>query len=62
MLVISRKKNQWVQAGPVRVTVTEIRGDRVKLGFDADAGVPILRSELVQQQQLCAEPAPLPKT
>jgi carbon storage regulator len=47
MLVLSRKDGQRVMIGPdVVVTVLEIRGDTVKLGFDAPSEVRILREEV----------------
>jgi len=50
MLVLSRKKGERVVIGPdVYVTVIEIRGDRVKLGFEGPNEVPIHREELALQ-------------
>ena len=47
MLVLSRKKDQEIVIGDdVVVKVLEIRGDRVKLGFDAPSDVKIYRKEL----------------
>ncbi|MCE5269154.1 MAG: carbon storage regulator [Planctomycetaceae bacterium] len=47
MLVLSRKKNEGVVlGGPGRVVVVEIRGDKVRLGFDADPSVPVHRDEV----------------
>ena len=47
MLVLSRKDTQRVMVGPnVVITVLEIRGDTVKLGFDAPAEMPIHREEV----------------
>jgi carbon storage regulator len=47
MLVLSRKDGQRVMVGPnIVVTVLEIRGDAVKLGFDAPGEVRILREEV----------------
>jgi carbon storage regulator len=53
MLVLSRKSHESVVIGgspslqPVlKVTVLEIRGGKVKLGFEADAQVPVQRSEV----------------
>lgn len=53
MLVLTRKHRESVvisggvtlQPG-LKVTVLEIRGGKVKLGFEADRGVTIQRSEL----------------
>ncbi len=53
MLVLSRKSSESVEIDGadgcprvLKVTVLEIRGGRVKLGFEADADVRILRSEV----------------
>ncbi len=48
MLVLSRKRNERIVIGDsVAVTVLEVRGNRVILGFDAPADVHIHREELV---------------
>lgn len=50
MMVLSRKKGeQVVVGGQVTVTVLEVQGDRVKLGFAAPAEVPIHRSEVFER-------------
>ena len=47
MLVLSRKPNEAVRIGQdIEVVVLEVHGDRVKLGFNAPAEVPIHRSEV----------------
>ncbi|MEI8371231.1 MAG: carbon storage regulator CsrA [Planctomycetota bacterium] len=47
MLVLSRKLGEEVVIGDgIRVTVLEMRGDRVKLGFVAPGEVPIHRKEI----------------
>jgi len=53
MLVLSRKSSESVVVGGVpslqpvlKVTVLEIRGGRVKLGFEADPSIPVQRSEV----------------
>jgi carbon storage regulator CsrA len=53
MLVLSRKSRESVVIGgspslqPVlTVTVLEIRGSTVKLGFEADRKIPVQRSEV----------------
>jgi len=48
MLVLSRKRHESVLLnGDVTVTVAEIRGDRVRLAFEAPRHVPIVREEIV---------------
>ena len=50
MLVLSRKKGERVLIGQdIYVKVIEIRGDRVKLGFEGPNEVPIHREELAVQ-------------
>jgi carbon storage regulator len=47
MLVLSRKQGERVLIGPdVVVTLLEARDGRVRLGFEAPAGVPIHREEV----------------
>ena len=47
MLVLSRKRGETIVIGrDIEVTVLEVRGDRVKLGFQGPAEVPIHRAEL----------------
>jgi len=58
MLVLNRKKGQRVVVGhQVEVTVLEVRGDRVKLGFEGPPEVPIHREEL--HRQIAREMAPV---
>jgi len=57
MLVLSRKKGQRVVVGnQVEVVVLEVRGDRVKLGFEAPPEVPIHREELHRKIADAARP------
>jgi carbon storage regulator CsrA len=53
MLILSRKRQEAVVVGRgggfeqlLKVTVLEIRGGNVKLGFEADAGIPVHRWEV----------------
>lgn len=50
MLCLTRKDQESVEIGEgedmIVVKVIEIRGDKVRLGFDAPKSVPIARSEL----------------
>ena len=47
MLVLSRKKNESICIGSgIEVTVLEVQGNRVKLGFRSPDDVAILRSEI----------------
>lgn len=52
MLVLSRARGeQIVIGGNITVTVLEVRGDKVRLGFDGPAEVPIHRQEVQQRLQ-----------
>lgn len=58
MLVLSRKSREAVVVGGaggfaklLRVTVLEITGNRVKLGFEVDADVPVNRLEVWERQR-----------
>ncbi len=47
MLVLSRKSEERVYIGDdIEIIVLEVRGNRVKLGFNAPAYLPIQRSEI----------------
>ncbi len=47
MLVLNRKRGEQVVIGDgITVTVLEVKGDRVKLGFDGPPDVPIHRKEI----------------
>jgi carbon storage regulator CsrA len=56
MLVLSRKSQESVVIGGaerferiLKVTVLEIQGGKVKLGFEADADIPVHRLEVWEQ-------------
>jgi carbon storage regulator len=52
MLVLSRKPGERIFVGEeVELVVVEVRGDRVKLGFNAPRCVPIQRSEIHGQRE-----------
>lgn len=47
MLVLSRKVNEQILIGDsIRMTVVSIRGNQVRIGFEAPHEVAILREEL----------------
>ena len=47
MLVLSRKIGESIQIeGGIRVTVTEVRGGRVRLSIEAPSNVRVLRKEI----------------
>lgn len=50
MLILTRKTNESIQIGDnCKVTVIDIRGDRVRLGFDAPRTVHITRDDVVKR-------------
>ena len=54
MLVLSRKQGEGIVIGDgVTVTVLEVHGNQVKLGFVAPAEVPIHREEVHQRIEDC---------
>ncbi len=49
MLVLSRKRNEQIVIGDrVVITIIEIRGDKVRLGIEAPADVPVHRQEVFE--------------
>jgi carbon storage regulator len=67
MLVLKRGADESVMIGDdVEVMVTEVRGDKVKLGFIAPIGVLVYRKEVwlrikrEQREQAEAKPADAP--
>ena len=62
MLVLSRKNHEAVVVGGgggfdrlLKVTVLEIAGTRVKLGFEVDADIPVNRLEIWEQMRARGE-------
>lgn len=61
MLVLDRKLSQSVMiGGEIQVTVLEVHGKRVKLGFIGPQEVPILREEVFRRGNGPSS-APVPK-
>lgn len=49
MLVLSRKKSESIIVDDsIRITVVEVRGDKVRLGIEAPKDVPVHRSEVYE--------------
>ena len=61
MLVLSRKQGERIVIGKeIRLTVLEVRGDRVKLGFEGPMHVPIHRLEVSERIARAACPVGCP--
>lgn len=47
MLVLSRHQNEAIMIGDrIKIVVVDIRGDKVRLGIEADSDVPVHRLEV----------------
>ena len=51
MLVLERRVQEAIMIGDVRVVVTSIEGNRVKLGIDADRSIPVWREEIHKRRE-----------
>jgi len=49
MLVLSRNKNESVMIGDdIKITILDIRGDKIRIGFEAPALIPVHRLEVYE--------------
>ena len=49
MLVLSRQKDQIIMIGDdIKITVVDIRGDKVRLGIEAPPETPVHRKEVYE--------------
>jgi len=62
MLVLSRKNRECVMVGGggglnrlLKITVLEVAGGRVKLGFEVDADIPVHRLEIWERKRAQGE-------
>ena len=57
MLVLSRYKSQVIRIGDnITVMITDVRGNKVRVGVQAPPGVPVHREEVwqeIQKQRNC---------
>ena len=57
MLVLSRKRDERIVIGDnIVITIVEVRGDKVRLGIDAPAEVPVHRQEVLDAMRRHTEP------
>jgi carbon storage regulator len=61
MLVLTRRSNQSIMIGDnIEVSVLSVMGDKVRIGIDAPANVPVFRTEIyleIQSQEADKEMA-----
>lgn len=49
MLVLSRQRDETIVIGEnIEITIVDIRGDKVRLGINAPAHIPVHRKEIYQ--------------
>lgn len=64
MLVLSRHRNESIMIGNgVKITIVDIRGDKVRLGIEAPSDVPVHRMEVyeaIQRNIAAGREAPTP--
>ena len=52
MLVLSRKKDERIRIGDtIVITIVEIRGDKIRIGIEDPANVPVHRQEVYEAIQ-----------
>ena len=57
MLILSRKRGEQIRVGDdVVLTVLDVKGNRVSLGFDAPKERSIMRSELTEEHEEQGQP------
>ncbi|MCX7400747.1 MAG: carbon storage regulator CsrA [Planctomycetales bacterium] len=57
MLVLSRQSDETIIIGDnIRVTIVEVRGDKVRIGIDAPRDVTVHRQEIYDAIRREAEP------
>ncbi len=56
MLILSRRKHETIYIGDdIRISVIEMIGNQIRLGFEADQKIPIYREEIYQQRKQDSE-------
>ena len=52
MLVLSRQKDESIMIGDsIRVTIVDVRGDKVRIGISAPKDVKVFRTEIYEEIQ-----------
>ena len=52
MLVLSRQKDESIMIGDgIRITIVDVRGDKVRIGIEAPKDVKVFRTELYDEIQ-----------
>jgi carbon storage regulator len=69
MLVLSRQRDESIMIGDdVKITIVDVRGDKVRLGITAPKSIPVHRQEIydaIQKEKAAAkqaEPQQQPET
>ena len=58
MLVLSRKRDERIVIGEnIVITIVDVRGDKVRLGIEAPAEVPVHRQEVLEAMRRSAAAA-----
>lgn len=61
MLVLSRQRDETIMIGDdIEITVVDIRGEKVRLGINAPAHVPVHRKEVYEAIKREKQAAPHP--
>ncbi len=56
MLVLTRKIGQEIIIGDkIRITITQVKGDRVRIGIDAPSDISVDRQEIHERRREFAE-------
>jgi carbon storage regulator len=61
MLVLTRRPGEEIViAGKIRITITSVKGDRIRLGIDAPPSVAVDRKEVHERRRQLLDPEPEP--
>jgi len=61
MLIVSRKKNESILIqNNIEVVILDIQGDKVRIGIEAPNDIKIMRSELLETENVNKEATRLP--